>query len=83
MLQKTADWAWVADWERDLPEQEAGDDRGERDAGDDDDDDDDDDDEPDAAPHRGDALQPARQHLEVLHSNFQNAGKDWKKTGRS
>ena len=58
VLQKTEDGAGVAHGERDLPEQEAGDDRCQR----------------DAEAHRGDALQPAGQHLEVLHSDFQNAG---------
>ena len=59
VLQKTEDGAGVADGERDLPEQEAGDDRGER----------------HAEAHRGDALQPAGQHLEVLHCYLQDAGR--------
>ena len=58
VLQKTEDGAGVAHRERDLPEQEAGDDRGER----------------HAEAHRGDAVQPAGQHLEVFHGHFQNAG---------
>ena len=29
----------------------------------------------DAETHRGDALQPAGQHLEILHSNLQDAGR--------
>ena len=58
MLQKTEDRARVAHGKRDLPEQEVGDDWGER----------------HAEAHSRDALQPAGQHLEILHSNFQNAG---------
>ena len=58
MLQKTEDRARVADGKRDLPEQEAGDDGSER----------------DAEAHRRDALQSVGQHLEILHSHFQNAG---------
>ena len=58
VLQKTEDGAGVAHGERNLPEQEAGNDRGQR----------------HAEAHSGDALQPAGQHLEVLHGHFQNAG---------
>lgn len=58
VLQKTEDGAGVAHGERNLPEQEAGNDRGQR----------------HAETHSGDALQPAGQHLEVLHGHFQNAG---------
>ena len=54
LLQEAEDWAGDADGERDLSEQEAGDVRGERDA------------EADG----GDAVQPAGQHLEILHCNI-------------
>ena len=58
MLPKTSYRAGVAHRERDLSQQEARYVRGER----------------DAEAHRRDALQPAGQHLEVLHGHFQNAG---------
>ena len=54
LLQEAEDWVGDADGERDLSEQEAGDVRGECDA------------EADG----GDAVQPAGQHLEILHCNI-------------
>ena len=58
VLPQAAHGAGVPHRERHLPQQEAGGVRGQR----------------HAEAHRGDALQPAGQHMEILHRHLQNAG---------
>ena len=58
LLSEAQDRVGDADGERHLPEQEAGGVRGQR----------------HAETHRGDAVQPAGQYVEIFYCNIQNAG---------